>query len=132
MNHLDQATALRRTTVRRLLPLLLVGVVAGILSGLLGVGGGLLSVPAMVVLLDIPQHESHATSLAAIGPTALAGALIFGSASRVDLGVGAVLAVGAVIGVQVGAFAMRRIAAPRLRQSFGVFVLAMAVLLLVR
>jgi uncharacterized membrane protein YfcA len=51
-----------------------VGVVAGLIAGLLGVGGGVLMVPALVVFLGLTQIEAEATSLLAIVPTALVGA----------------------------------------------------------
>jgi hypothetical protein len=50
-----------------------VGVAAGLIAGLLGVGGGILMVPALVVFLGLSQIEAEATSLLAIVPTALAG-----------------------------------------------------------
>jgi uncharacterized membrane protein YfcA len=53
---------------------LLVGFAAGVVSGMLGVGGGLLFVPALVIFLDLTQVDAEATSLLAIIPVALAGA----------------------------------------------------------
>jgi uncharacterized protein len=53
---------------------LLAGVAAGILSGLFGVGGGIVFVPALVILFDLHQVEAEATSLLAIIPVALVGA----------------------------------------------------------
>ncbi len=55
-----------------LLPLLLMGVVAGLLSGLLGIGGGLVFAP-MLMLIGLPPHEALATSTVAIVPTTLGG-----------------------------------------------------------
>ncbi|MBA2348288.1 MAG: sulfite exporter TauE/SafE family protein [Solirubrobacterales bacterium] len=52
----------------------LIGVVAGMAAGLLGIGGGALFVPALVIFLDLPQVEAEATSLLAIIPVALVGA----------------------------------------------------------
>lgn len=52
----------------------LIGVVAGTAAGLLGIGGGALFVPALVLFLDLPQVEAEATSLLAIIPVALVGA----------------------------------------------------------
>jgi uncharacterized protein len=51
-----------------------VGFVAGVLAGMLGVGGGILFVPALVLFLDLTQVDAEATSLLAITPVALAGA----------------------------------------------------------
>jgi len=109
----------------------LLGLLAGIFSGLLGVGGGLIMVPGMVLAMRTRQHVAHATSLAAIVPTAVAGVLAFGKASAVDWKVGLVLAAGSIPGARVGAMAMKRIPAARLRMVFGVFVIAVGVVLLV-
>jgi len=52
----------------------LIGLVAGVAAGLLGIGGGALFVPALVIVLDLPQLDAEATSLLAIIPVALVGA----------------------------------------------------------
>jgi uncharacterized protein len=106
-----------------------IGVAAGVLSGLLGVGGGLVIVPALVLFVGVSQHRANATSLAAIVPISLVAAVLFGGARSVDVAVGIPLAVGAVVGVTVGAAAMAHVREARLRQAFGVFILAVAVFL---
>jgi uncharacterized protein len=55
--------------------LVLIGVAAGVLGGLLGVGGGVLFVPGLVIVIGLTQHEAEATSLLAIVPVALVGAV---------------------------------------------------------
>jgi uncharacterized membrane protein YfcA len=116
---------------RRLLGTALLGLLAGMLSGLLGVGGGLIIVPGLVLMAHARQHVAHATSLAAIIPTAVAGVLAFGKASAVDWKVGALLAAGSLPGARGGALLMQRIPAHRLRTGFGVFVVAVGIYLLV-
>jgi uncharacterized membrane protein YfcA len=116
----------------QLLKATLLGVAAGVLSGLLGVGGGLIIVPGLLVLGRVRQHVAHATSLAAIVPTAVAGAAAFGKASAVDWRIGALLVAGSVPGARGGAVLMQRIPASRLRTGFGVFVVAVGIYLLVR
>jgi len=111
--------------------LAVLGLLAGIFSGLLGVGDGLIMVPGMVLALRTRQHVAHATSLAAIIPTAIAGVLAFGKASAVDWTVGLLLAAGSIPGARLGAMAMRRVSPDQLRIVFGVFVIAVAILLLV-
>jgi uncharacterized protein len=107
------------------------GVLAGLLSGLLGVGGGLIIVPGLVLVARARQHVAHATSLAAIIPIAVAGAVSFGKASSVDWKVGALLALGSVPGARGGAMLMQRVPADRLRTGFGVFVVAVGIYLMV-
>lgn len=122
-----RAPGLRRSPAA----LVAIGAGAGLLSGLFGVGGGLLMVPALVLLVGRAQHRAHATSLAAIFPIALVGALVFGRADSVDVVAAAVLAVGSLLGVQAGARAMGRISGERLALVFGGFVIVVALALLV-
>jgi uncharacterized membrane protein YfcA len=110
---------------------LFLGLGAGILSGVFGVGGGILFVPTLV-LLGLGQVEASATSLLAIVPTAAVGAVrqrSFGNLRlRAALLVGAVSVVGAELGVQVAT----RIDEGVLRRLFGVLLLAVAAQLAVR
>lgn len=109
-----------------------VGLAAGVASGLLGVGGGLVMVPLMAMLLGVPQHEAHATSLAAIAPIAAAGAWVFGSSGRAEPGVAMVLGLGSIPGAVVGAELMRRLGEARLRALFGLFLLVVGLLMAMR
>jgi uncharacterized membrane protein YfcA len=109
--------------------LLGVGVCAGLLSGLLGVGGGIVVIP-LLVLMGFSQHEAHATSLAAICPIAAVGAAIFAVAGEIDYALAVALAAGSLFGAPLGARAMAALAEPTLKVVFGcVMVLAGAVLL---
>jgi uncharacterized protein len=114
-------------------PALLVGIGlgAGVLSGLFGVGGGIILVPAMVLLAGMGQHRASATSLASIVPIAAVGAIIFGRADSVDLPAALVLMVGSLVGVQIGTRLMARIGDDRLRIGFAVFMIAVALIMLV-
>jgi uncharacterized protein len=107
-----------------------VGAVAGLLSGLLGVGGGLVMVPGLVLAAAMGQHRAHATSLAAIVPIALVGAVVFGGANSVDLPAAAILAAGSLLGVQAGTRAMNRLSPERLALVFAGFVLLIALAML--
>ncbi len=107
------------------------GLGAGLLSGVFGVGGGILFVPTLV-LLGLGQVEASATSLLAIVPTAAVGAArqrSFGNLRlRAALLVGAVSVVGAELGVQMAT----KIDEDVLRRLFGVLLLAVAAQLAVR
>jgi len=84
---------------------LLIGFAAGVVAGMLGVGGGVLFVPALVVFLDLGQVDAEATSLLAIVPVALVGAWRqhgYGNVRvREGLVLGVLAAAGAVVGVVV-------------------------------
>jgi uncharacterized protein len=79
-----------------------VGLLAGFLSGLFGVGGGILIVPALVLILHMAQRLAHGTSLASIVPIAAAGVLGFAVEGAVDWPVAALLIAGAAGGAVVG------------------------------
>ena len=108
-----------------------IGAGAGLLSGLFGVGGGIIMVPAMVLLAGMAQQRASATSLAAIVPIATVGAIIFGGADSVDLLAAAIVVVGSLIGVQLGSRLMPRVGDRRLRMVFAVFMIAVGITMLV-
>lgn len=103
-------------------PLLLVGVAGGILSGLFGIGGGTIIVPALALWLSMPQKLSAGTSVAAILPTAIVGATTYGLQGHVDWIAGVCLAVGIVIGAQVGAALLAKLPVGAIQWGFMVFL----------
>lgn len=107
-----------------------IGAAAGLLSGLLGVGGGVVMVPLLVSFVGLSQHEAHATSLAAIVPIAAVGALRFAAADTVDLSVAALLAAGSLVGAPLGARLMARTREGVLKLLFGAFMVVVALQLL--
>jgi uncharacterized membrane protein YfcA len=109
---------------------LAVGAAAGLASGLLGVGGGIVLVPILVMMLGFTQHEAHGTSLAAIVPIAVVGAVAFASAGYVAYGIAACLAAGSLVGAPVGARLLRRTSESSLKIMFGLLLLVVAVELL--
>jgi uncharacterized protein len=111
--------------------LALIGAAAGVLSGLFGIGGGVVMVPALV-MAGLGQHRAQSTSLAAIVPIALVGAILFGRAANVDIPAAVALAAGSLVGVRIGAQLMHRVSEVLLARIFGVFLIVVAVTLLVR
>lgn len=91
------------STLGLLVLLIAFGAAAGVLAGLLGVGGGILLVPFLVLVVGMTQHEAEATSLLVILPTAIAASVALRRRNVGDLptalAVGLVGAVGAVAGV---------------------------------
>lgn len=101
----------------------MIGVATGLLSGLMGVGGGIIAVPAMVAFLGVTQHKAHGTSLAMMILTATTSAIIYTTRGQVNWGLALLLAIGTVSGAYFGARLMNRVPARRLRQVFGLFLL---------
>jgi uncharacterized protein len=106
-----------------------IGVSGGFLSGLLGVGGGVVMVPLLVLWAGYGQRNAHAASLGAIIPISAAGVLTFGAAGEVEVGYAVALALGAIVGAQLGARALVRTPERTLKLAFGGFLLLVAVLM---
>lgn len=107
------------------------GLLAGVMSGLFGIGGGAVLVPLLVLVLKMPQHTAHATSLAAIILTAVSGTFAFAAEGEVAYRAGLLIAGGAIVGALAGASLMHRLSPRRLRQAFALLLLVTAVQLLV-
>ena len=113
-------------TLRRILLVIATGVGAGFLSGLFGVGGGLVIVPALMAVLGMDQRRASATSLAAIIVTAAVGSGTYALHGEVSWAGAALLVVGALAGSQIGVWLLRRLPAPALPWiliGFTVFVI---------
>lgn len=108
-----------------------VGVVAGFLAGIFGVGGGIVVVPGLVLLLGMGQRLAHGTSLAAIILIALAGVGGYVLEDAVDWPVAAFIVAGGAVGAFLGARALQRVDATAIRYSFAALALLAAVRLLV-
>ena len=106
--------------------LIAVGLVAGVLSATLGVGGGVVFVPALVALLGFEQQVSQGTSLAVILPTVLIGTTVHARAGRVDWNVAIAAGLGGVLGGLAGAHVALGLPESVLRRMFAVFLLLMA------
>ncbi|UCH36773.1 MAG: sulfite exporter TauE/SafE family protein [Armatimonadota bacterium] len=87
----------------QMLAFLVLGGVAGASSGLLGIGGGVIMVPALVVLFGFIQQTAQGTALAVMIPAALMGAYTYAGEQKVNLPVAAVMAVGAIVAARYGA-----------------------------
>ena len=102
------------------------GLVAGVMSGLLGVGGGILFVP-LLVALGLGQVEAAATSLLAIVPTAAVGAVRQSRYGNLRVRSALVIAVASIAGVEVGVRIATSVPEHVLRRLFGVLLVAVAV-----
>ena len=109
--------------------LVAIGFGGGVLSGLLGVGGGIVMVPLLVLWARYRQRDAHAVSLGAIIPISIAGIATYGAAGEVRYWDALGLAVGSIVGAQIGARLLARIDERLLKVLFGVFLVAVAVLL---
>ena len=106
--------------------LVLIGLVAGLVGGGLGVGGGIILVP-LLVAVSFEQHRAHATSLAAIVLIATTGAISFGLSGEMAIGLGVTVGIGGVLGSVIGASVMNRVSARSLTIVFGFVLLVAAI-----
>lgn len=107
---------------------LLIGLGAGVSSGLFGVGGGLVIVPALIYWAGFTQHKATGTSLAVLlPPIGLAATLEYYRHKNVDWRAALIIASALFVGAFIGAFFANKISGPHLRLTFGVFTTVMGV-----
>jgi uncharacterized protein len=103
-----------------------IGLAGGVVAGLVGVGGGIVFVPALLLLLDHGQLEAEATSLLAIAPVALVGAWRQARFGNVRIGDGVWLGLLSPIGVVTGAVVANSLSQRALEVGFACLVLVVA------
>ena len=108
--------------------LVVIGIAAGLLSGLLGIGGGVLMVPAFVELAHIPLKMTIATSLACVGIFAIPGTITHAALGGIDWRVAIALGVGVVPGARLGAALAIRAPVDRLRVAVAIFLGAISLI----
>ena len=105
--------------------ILLVGLVVGMVSGVVGIGGGILFVPALVWLLGMSQHKAQGTSLGALlAPVGLFAFLEYYRKGNADLRVALLLAAGFLVGGYFGAVGAQQISDLWLRRIFALTLIA--------
>lgn len=107
---------------------IVIGLVAGVLAGLFGIGGGLVIVPALVLVARMPTQVATGTSLGALLlPAGLLGALVYYRAGNLNVKAALLITLGLFIGAWLGAQVAQEIRTPTLTRMFAVFLLAVAV-----
>lgn len=107
-----------------------IGLIAGLASGYVGVGGGFIMVPLMLAVLDIPMSLASGTSLIAIMILAIPGVIEQGLLGNIEYLAGIAIVVGSIPGALVGARLVRMVPERQLRFIFGGFLLVAAVMLM--
>lgn len=110
----------------------IIGAVAGLVSGFIGLGGGFLMIPLMVSLLKLPMKKASGTSLIAIVILALPAVVMQCALGNVDYLAGIAIACGSIPGAVVGARLVTRVPERALRLVFAVFLGIAAILLIAR
>ncbi|MFJ6678648.1 sulfite exporter TauE/SafE family protein [Microbacterium sp. NPDC091382] len=118
-------------TPRYYLSALAIGLLAGLMSGMFGVGGGTVIVPLLLTLLVFDQRRAAGTSLAAIVPTAAVGVISYAVVDAVAWIPAVILAVGAVVGAQIGTWLLARLSQNVIRWGFIAFLVVVIVMLFI-
>ena len=110
---------------------LLIGLVAGLLAGVFGIGGGVVIVPALIYLAGFTQHRATGTSLAVLlPPIGFAAMWEYYRHGNVNVPAAMVIAAAVFAGGWLGAVVANRVSGPYLRLAFGVFVVVLGVSLI--
>jgi uncharacterized membrane protein YfcA len=96
----------------------------GVASGLLGIGGGTLVVPILIVAMGMPIHYATATSMFTMIFTSISGVTKYAQAGLIDFPVALLLAAGTIVGAQVGAYTSKKISGRNLSLIFGIMLIA--------
>jgi uncharacterized protein len=112
--------------------ILLEGAAVGILTGLVGAGGGFLIIPALVVLSKLPMKMAVGTSLVIIAAKSLIGFVGEGSETMIDWSFLMKITAFAIVGIFIGSALSRKIDGDKLKPAFGWFVLVMGVYILMK
>ncbi len=114
-------------TLQIILSLILIGILAGVLSGLVGVGGGIIMVPLLVMFFSFNQHEAQGTSLAVLAvPVTAVAVFNYYKAGQINLKYAAVIAVFFVVGSIVGSKFALTLDQKLLKKIFAVVLLVIA------
>jgi len=106
---------------------LIIGLLAGIVNGLFGSGGGIIIVPALTAFLNMEQYKAHATAIAIILPITIVSSFFYIQGKFIDFWLAFLVAVGGIIGGFIGAVLLKKIPSNILRIVFGIFILIAAV-----
>lgn len=119
-----------KLSIKKVALCLLIGLIAGLASGYVGVGGGFIMVPLFISLLGIMMRQASGTSLVAVTILAIPGVVEQGLLGHIDYIAGIAMAVGSIPGAVIGASLIRKVPERKLRFVFGAFLLISAVVLL--
>ena len=108
-----------------------IGLVAGLMSAVFGVGGGIVIVPLLLLVTAFLPHEAAATSLGAVAITALGGVALYAARGDVRVGHAALVGIPAIVGALVGTALQQRLSGPVLTFAFSALLGGLGVWMLV-
>lgn len=115
-------------SVTQLIILILIGLISGLLSGVFGIGGAIIVIPALVFIIGLSQHEAQGTSLAfMLPPVGILAAWNYYKEGFVNWKIALVLSLTFVVGAYLGSHFSINISDRTLRRLFGVLMILMAI-----
>lgn len=109
------------------------GAIVGVLTGLVGAGGGFLIIPALVILARLPMKMAVGTSLIIIAAKSLIGFLgDLGAKTELDWSILIIFSVFAILGIFIGSYLSKHISSKKLKPAFGWFVMIMSVYIIIK
>jgi len=111
---------------------LLIGLLAGIFGGFVGLGGGAITIPFMVDILKLDQRKAHGTNLVTIVFTGIAGTIMYGMEGNIALSAALLLATPAILTTRAGCHFAQSLPEWKLKRSFGYFLVFVSLLLLAK
>jgi uncharacterized membrane protein YfcA len=120
-----------KMSVSTVLVLLVIGTITGIMAGMLGIGGGLVVIPALVMVMGMSQQAAQGTSLAMmLPPIGILAAYNYYKAGHVDIKFALLLALAFIIGSYFGSKIAIRLPQDTLKKIFGIFLLLVSIRML--
>ena len=110
----------------------LIGFLAGLFGGLVGLGGGVIMIPLMVGFLKLDQHKAHGTSLVALVFTGISGAIAYAMKGTIDVPASVLMAATAIVTARAGAHFAHSLPEWKLKRSFGAFLVFVSLLMLLK
>ncbi len=102
---------------------IIIGIIAGIVSGFFSTGGGMILVPAYIYILKLNEKESRATSIACILPMVIASSIFYAKNKYIDWKIGILCAIGGIIGGFLGSKFLNKIPDEILKTTFIIFLI---------
>jgi uncharacterized membrane protein YfcA len=120
-----------KMSVSTILILLVIGTITGVMAGMLGIGGGLVVIPALVMIMGMSQQSAQGTSLAMmLPPIGILAAYNYYKAGHVDIRIALLLALAFIAGSYFGSKLAIRLPQELMKKIFGIFLLLVAIKML--
>ena len=111
---------------------ILLGLVAGIFSGFLGIGGGTILIPVMVYMFGLTQHQAQGTTLALmVPPIGLLAAMRYYYSGNVKINMAIFICIGFFVGGLIGAHFVQNVGDIALKRTFGIFLFCIAIRMII-